>query len=205
MITLGIIEDDEIIRTIITKFLNKQTDIECVISSESIEEFYSNITKENPPEIILCDIDLPGMNGIDGIRKIKFDFPNIEFIMLTIHDNSHKIFEALRAGASGYLIKNDSLDEIKNAIDNILQGGSPLSSQVARKVIQYFKPNKKTPLSLHEKEVIQGFVDGLSYKMIGDKLDISLNGVRYHVKNIYKKLHVNSKTEVLQKSFRGEL
>lgn len=205
MITLGIIEDDEIIRTIITKFLNKQDNIRCIISSESIEAFYNDLEESNVPQIILCDIGLPGMSGIDGIRKIKSDYPETLFIMLTVHSDSHKIFDALKAGASGYLLKNGSLEEIKDAIDNIMLGGSPLSSQVARKVIDYFRPKKKSPLSSQEKEVVQGFVDGLSYKMIAGRLNISIDGIRYHVKNIYKKLHVNSKTEVLQKSFRGEI
>ncbi len=122
MITIGIIEDDDIIRNIIYKFLNKQNDISCNIASDSVEAFYDSVNEENCPQIVLSDIGLPGMNGIEGIRKIKTDFPKTDFIMLTVHEDSNKIFDALKAGASGYLIKSESLDEIKYAIEDIHDG-----------------------------------------------------------------------------------
>ena len=162
------------------------------------------------PDVVLMDIGLPGMSGIDGIRIIKDQHPDIDIIMLTVYHDSHKIFNSLCAGASGYLLKNTPLEEIKNSIETLHDGGAPMSPQIARKVIQYFQPGKKllqkkSPLTPKEKEIVVGLVDGLSYKMIADRMDISIETVRYHIKNIYQKLHVHSKAEVISKSLRGEI
>jgi DNA-binding NarL/FixJ family response regulator len=129
--------------------------------------------------------------------------------MLTIYHDSHKIFDSLVAGASGYLLKHTSLPEIKEAIENLVDGGAPMSPQIARKVIQHFnKPVAEKPesdLTAREQDIVNGLVDGLSYKMIADRFDISIDTVRAHIRNIYKKLHVNSKAEVIAKSLRGEI
>jgi len=147
MISVGIIEDDDIVRDIITRYINDQPDMRCIISADSMESFDEQVNASPLPQIILSDIGLPGINGIEGIKRIKHKWPGIEIIMLTIYDDSHKIFEALKAGASGYLVKNNSLEDIRMAIEHIQHGGSPLSSQVARKVIEYFKPKRQSPLS----------------------------------------------------------
>jgi DNA-binding NarL/FixJ family response regulator len=129
--------------------------------------------------------------------------------MLTIYHDSHKIFDSLVAGASGYLLKHTSLPEIKESIDLLLTGGAPMSPQIARKVIQHFnKPQPDKPdsgLTSREQDIVNGLVDGLSYKLIADRFDISIDTVRAHIRNIYKKLHVNSKAEVIAKSLRGEI
>ncbi len=162
------------------------------------------------PDVILMDIELPGMSGIDGMKLIKNQHPEVEIIILTVYHDSHKIFDSLCAGASGYLLKHTSLPEIKEAIETLVDGGSPMSPQIARKVIDYFKKPevKKEPeseLTPREQEIVVGLVDGLSYKMIADRMDIAIDTVRAHIRNIYKKLHVNSKAEVIAKSLRGEI
>lgn len=209
MINVAIIEDDEEIREGIQKFLNRPPGFICRLAEESVEAFLTHDLGSDWPDVILMDIGLPGMSGIDGIKLIKQQYPEIDIVMLTIYHDSHKIFEALRAGASGYLLKNTPLTEIKEALEQLQAGGAPMSPQIARKVIEYFnsanKPAPESPLTTKEKEIVVGLVDGLSYKMIGDRMNISVETVRFHIKNIYQKLHVHSKAEVITKSLRGEI
>jgi DNA-binding NarL/FixJ family response regulator len=209
---IAIVEDNVKIRDLIQKFLQMQGDIRCDHAYGSVEQLLQVMREGDVPHIILMDIDLEGMSGIDGMKLIKSKFPDIEIIMLTVYHDSHKIFNSLRAGASGYLLKHTSLPEIKEAIDVVLNGGSPMSPQIARKVITHFNaPEQPTDeksdsgLTMREQEIVVGLVDGLSYKMIADRMDISIDTVRAHIRNIYKKLHVNSKAEVIAKSLRGEI
>lgn len=209
MINVAIIEDDEEIREGIQKYLNRQPGFSCRIAEESVEAFLAQEEEVLWPEVMLMDIGLPGMSGIDGIKLIKQQNPEIDIVMLTVYHDSHKIFEALRAGASGYLLKNTPLTEIKEAIEQLNAGGAPMSPQIARKVIEHFnpanKPGPQSPLTAKEKELVVGLVDGLSYKMIAERMNISVETVRFHIKNIYQKLHVHSKAEVITKSLRGEI
>lgn len=210
MIQVGIVEDNTKIRNLIQRYLDMQEGISCKIAVDSVEDMLDHLKKYEHPNIILMDIQLPGMSGIEGIGIIKKDYPEIDIIMLTVYHDSHKIFDSLVAGASGYLLKHTSLPEIKEAIEDLAKGGAPMSPQIARKVIQYFnKPAiKKKPesdLTNREQDIVNGLVDGLSYKMIADRYDISIDTVRAHIRNIYKKLHVNSKAEVIAKSLRGEI
>jgi len=155
------------------------------------------------------DINLPGMNGIDGTRLIKEKYPEIEIIMLTSYDDSNRVFDSLKAGASGYLLKTTSLKDLHTALELLQSGGAPMTPQIARKTLEFFRPHKKeirkSILTEKEKEVVQGLVDGLSYKLIADRMYISVGTIYTHIKNIYKKLHVNSKAEVITKSLRGEI
>lgn len=209
MIHIAIVEDDAEVKLAIQDYLNAQPEFVCALAEESVEKFLMKLNEDNEPDIILMDIELPGMSGIDGIRMIKDTYPEIDIIMLTIYDDSHKIFQSLCAGASGYLLKNRPFPEIKEAIEVLYSGGAPMTPQIARKVIDYFHPQTSqkadSPLTEKEKEIVIGLVDGLSYKMIADRLYISLETVRTHIKNIYKKLHVHSKAEVIGKSLRGEI
>jgi DNA-binding NarL/FixJ family response regulator len=129
--------------------------------------------------------------------------------VFSVYNDSRKIFNSLQAGATGYLLKNTPLDEIKAGIQLLANGGSPMSPQIARKVIEFFGPNKKdekvSPLSDKENEIVVAIVDGLSYKLIADRLNISIETVRFHIKSIYRKLHVHGKAEVIAKSLRGEI
>lgn len=210
MINVGIVEDNEKIRDLIQRYLDMQDELTCKAAMESVEDMLVYLEKENRPDVLLMDIQLPGMSGIEGIGIIKEKYPDIEIIMLTVYHDSHKIFDSLMAGASGYLLKHTSLPEIKESIENLAAGGAPMSPQIARKVIQHFnKPDKKkeveSDLTPREQDIVNGLVDGLSYKLIADRFDISIDTVRAHIRNIYKKLHVNSKAEVITKSLRGEI
>lgn len=206
---VGIVEDNKKIRDLIQRYLDMQDELSCPVAVESVEEMIDYLEEHQRPDVILMDIQLPGMSGIKGIGLIKEKY-NIDIIMLTVYHDSHKIFNALRAGASGYLLKHTSLPEIKESILKLLDGGAPMSPQIARKVINHFQENtpKKNPesnLTPREHDIVNGLVDGLSYKMIADRYDISIDTVRAHIRNIYKKLHVNSKAEVIAKSLKGEI
>lgn len=210
MIKVGIVEDNEKIRNLIQRYLDMQDDISCKAAMDSVEEMLDYLENHEHPDVMLMDIQLPGMSGIEGIGIIKKKYPDIEIIMLTIYHDSHKIFDSLCAGASGYLLKHTSLPEIKNSIQNLVEGGAPMSPQIARKVIQHFnepelKKKPESNLTDREQDIVNGLVDGLSYKLIADRFDISIDTVRAHIRNIYKKLHVNSKAEVIAKSLRGEI
>jgi DNA-binding NarL/FixJ family response regulator len=210
MIEIGIVEDNIKIRNLIQKFLDMKDKMSCKIAVDSVEEMLEYLKENESPNVLLMDIQLPGMSGIEGISIIKKEYPEIEIIMLTIYHDSHKIFNSLVAGASGYLLKHTSLPEIKESIENLVEGGAPMSPQIARKVIEHFKKPepKKNPdsdLTPREQDIVNGLVDGLSYKLIADRFDISIDTVRAHIRNIYKKLHVNSKAEVIAKSLRGEI
>jgi len=210
MIHVGIVEDNVKIRDLIQKYLEMQDSMSCKAAMDSVEDMLAHLEENDKPDVMLMDIQLPGMSGIEGIGIIKEKYPEIEIIMLTIYHDSHKIFNSLVAGASGYLLKHTSLPEIKESIENLAEGGAPMSPQIARKVIQHFNdPTKKkkteSDLTPREQDIVNGLVDGLSYKLIADRFDISIDTVRAHIRNIYKKLHVNSKAEVIAKSLRGEI
>lgn len=210
MAIIGIVEDNVKIRDLIQRYLDMQEDLECPVAKDSVEEMLEYLDKHTQPNVLLMDIQLPGMSGIKGMEIIKSKYPEIDIIMLTVYHDSHKIFDSLKAGASGYLLKHTSLPEIKESIDTLLKGGAPMSPQIARKVITHFndqgpKKNPDSALTNREQDIVNGLVDGLSYKMIADRFDISIDTVRAHIRNIYKKLHVNSKGEVIAKSLRGEI
>ncbi len=209
MISVAIIEDDEEIRTAITEYLNAQPHMSCELAEPSVESFLAKLSEETLPDIILTDIGLPGMSGITGIKLIKERFPDTDILMLTVYDDSEKIFQSLCAGASGYLLKNTPFPQIREGIEMLHNGGAPMSPEIARKVIERFRPHvaasPESDLTQREKEIVGGLVDGLSYKMIADRMKISIQTVRVHIKNIYKKLQIHSKAEVISKSLRGEI
>ncbi len=208
---IGIVEDNKKIRDLIQRYLDMQENMSCPVAVESVEEMLEYLKDYDVPDVLLMDIQLPGMSGIEGIGLIKKDYPETEIIMLTVYHDSHKIFNSLCAGASGYLLKHTSLPEIRESIENLTGGGAPMSPQIARKVIEHFsesvakKKNTESSLTEREQDIVNGLVDGLSYKLIADRYDISIDTVRAHIRNIYKKLHVNSKAEVIAKSLRGEI
>ncbi len=207
---VGIVEDNKKIRDLIQRFLDMQDELKCPVAVDSVEEMLEYLEDHPAPDVILMDIQLPGMSGIKGIGLIKEKYEDVDIIMLTVYHDSHKIFNALRAGASGYLLKHTSLPEIKESILKLVDGGAPMSPQIARKVINHFrenapKKNTDSDLTPREHDIVNGLVDGLSYKMIADRYDISIDTVRAHIRNIYKKLHVNSKAEVIAKSLKGEI
>jgi len=209
MIAVAIIEDDQQLRTGLQSYLKNQPEFLCDIAVESVEDFMATDFQEILPDVIVLDIGLPGMSGVSGIPLIREKMPNVDIVMFTVYDDHNQIFQSLCAGATGYLLKATPLERIKEAIQSLHLGGSPMSPEIARKVIDRFIPHapatRTSPLSEREKEVVIGLVEGLSYKMIADRLEISIDTVRQHIKNIYGKLHVHCKAEVISKSVRGEV
>lgn len=207
MIKVAYIEDDPYVRDFISDCIAKDKELEFIGSCGSVEDFLEQSQLWPQPDVILQDISLPGMTGLQAIRHLKEHFPGVEVIMFTIHDDSERIFQAFCAGAGGYLLKNTTYPKIREGIIQVHRGEASMTPSIARKVIDYFKPQKKHSalLTAREDQIVQAMTEGMSYKMIADKLQVTVNTVSYHVKNIYKKLQVNSKAEVVAKSLKGEI
>ncbi|MBN9383726.1 MAG: response regulator transcription factor [Chitinophagaceae bacterium] len=207
MIQLALIEDDAVVRNHLAAFFFRQEGVNCRIAAASAEDFFTQADKTGHLDIILADIGLPGKSGIEAIPEIKKRFPDVAVIILSVYIDSDRIFKALCAGAVGYLQKDTAMEEILDCINIIHKGGAVMSPIIARKVVEYFAPKRtyNEPLTAKEQQVIAAMVDGLSYKMIAVRLGITLETVRQHIKNIYRKLQVNSKTEVIVKSLKGEI
>ena len=159
------------------------------------------------PDIILMDIGLPNISGIEGVRTVKTHFPEVQVLMFTVFDDDEKIFDAIRAGASGYLLKKTPPVEIVEAVRELYRGGAPMTSSIARRVIHSFQGAPSTVvedyrLTVRENEILYSLVDGLSYKRIADKYCVSISTIRTHICNIYHKLHVNSKAEAVARVLR---
>lgn len=161
------------------------------------EDAIRNLEKDKP-DVVLMDIELPGINGIEGTLKIKKQCPECIVLIITVFEDSDKVFQSLCAGASGYLVKNSNLEDIVKSIDEALAGGAPVSLHIARMVVQSFKVANNSPLSDRETEVLQSIAAGKSYTKIASDLFISKETVRSHIKNIYQKLAVNSKVDALK-------
>lgn len=209
MISISIVEDDPRIRSTVQIYLEYQDQFHIYSAVESAEAFWDSLNSEEFPDVILMDIGLPGTGGIEAIKDIKAKFYDANIAMFTIYDDPERIFKSLCAGANGYLIKSTPLEQLKKAIIDLHDGGSPMSPEIARKVVQKFQPNsrhsKDPKLSKREGDIVDCLVDGLSYKMIAGELDISIDTVRHHIRNIYRKLQVNCKAEVITKSLRGDI
>jgi len=207
MINIAIIEDDEVVRNTVSTFLGKQNEFSCKIVAHSVDDFMSKAGKVMDLDIVLTDIGLPGMNGIEAIPLVRRKFPEVSVVMLSVYVDSDHIFKALCAGAVGYLQKDTPLEEVVDSLKVIHKGGSAMSPAIARKVVDYFAPKRtyNEPLTAKERQVIAAMVEGCSYKMIAHRLGIGLETVRHHIKNIYRKLNVNSKGEVIVKSMKGEI
>lgn len=150
------------------------------------------------PDVVLMDINMPGVDGLQGLQKIKSTYPDVKVLMQTAYDDSEKIFTSIRHGASGYILKRDSPQRLLQAIHEVYEGGAVMNPAIAQKVLDYFKPQQKTsPLSVREQEVLALLANGLSYKMIADKLSVSYTTINTHTKHIYEKLHVASIGEAI--------
>lgn len=203
MITIAIVEDNEHYRNALETIIRQQKDVELLYSFNSAEKALA-ILEKKPPDIAIVDISLPGMKGTEMIVRLKDRLRQTQFMVCTIHDDDDTVFEALKCGASGYILKDAvTSEQIVNAIKDLYNGGSPMSPFIARKVIGTFqKPaitDTHTLLSHREKEVLELLSKGLMYKEIAQHLFISPETVKKHLKNIYQKLHVQNKIEALNK------
>jgi DNA-binding NarL/FixJ family response regulator len=202
MITLSIIEDQREMRESLVECLGRAPGLRCVGAHATGEEGLRDIPKENP-DVVLMDINLPGMNGIQCVARLKARMPKIQVLMLTTYDEGDLIFDSLRAGANGYLLKNMPQQELVQAVQQVNAGGAPMSLQIARKVINHFHKAKPASeleqLTARELEILRLLAKGHLYKEIADHLAISMSTVRTHVSAVYEKLHVHSRTEAAMK------
>ena len=203
MIKIAIVEDDRTTREGLEMIINLAAGFRCVCTCMTAEDALSMLPKHTP-EVVLMDIQLPKMSGIECVAELKVLLPAVQVIMVTVYEDPDRIFCALRAGASGYLLKRSTPEQVLTAIRDVQTGGVPMSSEIARKVIAHFQEQETAAadvekLSAREREVLDLVVRGLSNKEIVGRLGITIEGVRWHLRNIYEKLHVHSRTEVLVK------
>jgi DNA-binding NarL/FixJ family response regulator len=205
MITLAIVEDLDEVREGLYQFLSLNSEFKILDTFKTAEEAIYDLPKLKP-DIAIMDINLPGINGIDCIMEVKNKIPKTQFMMFTVYENDEKVFEALKAGATGYLLKNTGLLQLVEALKELHNGGSPMSANIARKLVNIFQEQEKAKvpvevLSQRENEVLQQLSKGLLYKEIAEQLNISTATVRQHIHRIYEKLHVQNRTEALNKAF----
>ncbi len=203
MIDVGIIEDDAPARKMLSEWISQAKDFRCVGDYGSAESALKQLPSARP-NVVLVDIKLPEMNGTECVRRLKYLLPTIQCVMLTVYEDSNHIFEALAAGASGYLLKDTPLDEVLSAVENVFNGGAPMSSNIARRVVQFFQQSQTETsddkrLSPRESEVLNLLARGYLYKEIAESLGIKLRTVNTHVYRIYEKLHVCSRSQAVAK------
>ncbi len=199
-----IIEDNQQIREAFTLLLNLRDDFSVVGNYGNCEEAIKNLS-DDAPNIVLMDIDLPGISGIEGTKIIKKNLPAANIIIITVFENGKTVFDALCAGATGYLTKNSDRDRLMSAIDEVIKGGAPMSSKIARLVVQSFQKNTNSPLTSRETEILSQIAEGKSYTNIADTIFISKETVKYHIKNIYIKLQVNNKADAIKRANEDRL
>ena len=203
-IRVVIIEDDEVIRNGYAFLIGKESELQVVRSYGSFEDAAKTIQSDDP-DVILLDIELPGTNGIEALPKLKKLVPSASVLVLTVYDSEKLIFDALANGASGYLTKNSSASKIVESIREVNEGGGPMSINIARMVIKSFQRNQDTPLSKRETQVLELVGNGKSRSQIAKELFIDLETVKSHIKNIYMKLDVNSRSEALRAARQNKL
>ena len=209
-IKVAIFDDNNSLRDSIAMLLNETQDFTLCGSYSHCLNVINDITESNP-DVVIMDIDMPGINGIEGVKLIRKKFPGLQILMFTVFDDNEKVFAAIKAGAGGYILKSAEPKSLLNAISEVYNGGAPMTPGIARKVLNQFhnvlpeEMKEDYHLSPREKEVLSLLVDGLSYKMIAGKLNITYDTVRAHMKKIYEKLHVTSMTEAVAKAINKKL
>jgi DNA-binding NarL/FixJ family response regulator len=204
---VSILDDDKDVRDGLSWMIDHSDGFKCAGSYGTCEQALENI-EESPPDVMLVDIGLPDQSGIEFVRDAKRYYPDIRFLMLTVYSDDESIFQSLRAGAVGYLLKKTPPTKLLDAVRDAYQGGAPISSEIARKVLHYFQEQHGSgdvteSLSSREVEVLRCLIEGLSYKAIADKLFLSVHTVRFHLHNIYAKLHVTSRAEAVAKAMKS--
>jgi DNA-binding NarL/FixJ family response regulator len=209
VIRTAIVEDERQIREGLTTLINRTNGYRCTGSFRSMEEALEGI-KYEVPDIALCDIGLPGMSGIEGIRILKERYPQLEVLMLTVYDDDDRIFDALCAGASGYLLKRTSSARLLEGLREAVTGGAPISPEIASRVIKLFRdirPPERADYELtpHETRLLKLIVEGHNYTTAAEELGVSYNTVKFHMRHVYEKLQVHSKSEAVAKALRDRL
>jgi len=204
-ISVSIVEDSEKLRGTLSRVLNRADGFRCVSQYGSAEEALKELP-EVKPDVVLMDINLPGMNGVECVQKLKHILPGTQVMMLTVYEDTENIFNALAAGANGYMLKRTSSKELLEAIQEVQRGGSPMTMHIARKVVQSFQKGPPAQgaenLSEREQQVLDLLCQGLMYKEIADKLQISYETVHTYIRRIYEKLQVRTRTEAVAKFLR---
>jgi DNA-binding NarL/FixJ family response regulator len=206
-IKVAVVDDESDLRENIAAFIDAARGFSCKWLYGSAEEAIARLPQEKP-DVILMDINLGGMSGIECVRRLKPQMPEVQVVMLTVFEDTEKIFSALTAGASGYLLKRLAPAKLLEAIREVHEGGSPMSAPIARKVVQSLqvvpaRGDANMELSAREREVLDGLAEGQAYKQIADKLGVSIHTVRNYIRRIYEKLHVCSRTEAVAKYLRN--
>jgi len=206
---VGIIEDQPRIREGLRSLIDGTDGYRCVGSFGSMEEALAQLDRELP-DVMLVDIGLPGMSGIEGMRHIKARHPGLAVLMLSVYDDDRRIFDALCAGACGYLLKNTPPTRLLESLKEVAGGGSPMSPEVARKVValfREFRPPEQADYQLtpHEIRILKLLVEGYNYQTAADELNVSINTIRFHMRSIYEKLQVHSKSEAVSKALRNRI
>lgn len=204
--TVSIVEDNEQLRGTLARLINREEGFECVSQFGTAEAALEALPKE-PVNVVLMDINLPGINGVECVRKLKLLVPDTQVMMLTAYEDTENIFNALAAGASGYLLKRAPRAELLDALREVVRGGSPMTTHIARKVVQSFQKAGASPqptenLSTREQEVLDCLSQGFLYKEIAEKLGISYETVHTYIRRIYEKLQVRTRTEAVAKFLR---
>ena len=207
-LNLALVEDDPEVRWLLSDYLRRQPGLNVVLVSESAEDFLAELPDALPPDIVLLDLGLPGLSGLDALPLIKQRLPQANVIVQTMFEDADRIYLALSRGASGYLLKGTPLAQLPQAIREVADGGASLSPLVARRVLAHFKPSPQphaATLSPREQQVFEALLDGLTDKEVAQRLGLGLETVRSHVKNVYHKLHVSGRIELLSRAARGQL
>jgi DNA-binding NarL/FixJ family response regulator len=205
-INIAIVEDLDEVREGLRNFIALSPDLKVLGTFKTAEEALQEIP-DLQPDIIIMDISLPGLSGIECIHQLKGKLKKTQFMMFTVYENDEKVFEALKAGATGYLLKNTGIVQLIEALKELYHGGSPMSANIARKLVSHFQnelPSPRTPLEIltnRETEILKLLSKGLLYKEIAEQLSLSTGTVRQHIHNIYEKLHVQNRTEALNKAY----
>lgn len=203
-IVVAIVEDDFNIRGLLKSAIHEDPGFVCEHTYDDGHEAVADF-RLALPHVILMDFEMPKMNGLSCLREIRSFAPDVPILMLTVHDDDETVFSALTAGASGYMAKGVSTEELLDAIRDAVNGGAPMSSGIARKVVGYFRKDKESPLSDREQEVLRYLCDGDSYKEVAEKLFLSKHTIRRHIRSIYQKLDVSSRAEMVRRAHRDGL
>ncbi len=204
MIHVSIVEDDRDIRRTLALIIDGTPGFSCARTYEDCETAIPDIL-DYKPDVVLMDINLPGMSGIEGVKQLKQTRPELDILMLTVKVDNQSVFDSLCAGATGYLIKATPPTQLLAAIEEVYKGGSPMSMDIARKVLSSFHQPVTSPLTARETEILRRLCDGENYKTIAEALFVSGHTIRTHIKHIYAKLHVHSRAEAVKKALKDKL